>query len=214
MEPYKTAAEGWIYCIVNFRDRDMVKIGMTSRSMESRMKDANGSFTTDGFYIVVAKHVRKPYEREQAIHKILGQYRVTTNREFFDVRVPGVFDNVLRIFELMDGDVHPESKFRLDYMPRRARAPSASASPSPPKQLSEFSRIFWELFRRSADARRTVPVDTVETMLAERGFGDVTVDMQNLGFYPYEDARHQMVFRGLERAVGTIDFDAFRYMAE
>jgi hypothetical protein len=215
---YQSAREGWVYCIVNFRDRDHVKIGMTTRPMENRMKEANGTFMVDGFYIVIAKFVRNPYDREQTIHNILAEHRVTESREFFDVRRPGVFRRILQLFDLMDGDVHADSKLRLDYAPRRARTGTeddySAGSASKRAKLSEFSRTFWELFRRTEDAKRTVAVDVVEQVLSERGFGDVTVDMQNLGFYPYEDARHRMVYRGLERAVGTLDLSVFRYTGD
>ncbi len=215
---YQSAREGWVYCIVNFRDREHVKIGMTTRPMEHRMKEANGTFTVDGFYIVVAKFVRNPYDREQTIHNILAEHRVSESREFFDVRSPAVFRRILQLFELMDGEVHADSKMRLDYAPRRARSATSSPDPNTTNKrvkLADFSKTFWELFRRTEDAKRTVAVDVVEQSMSERGFGDITVDMQNLGFYPYEDARRGVVvYRGLERAVGTLDFHAFAYAGD
>ncbi len=113
-ENYKTAQEGWIYCICNYSDRTIVKLGMTL-NMERRMKEANNSFTVHGFYIVIAKFVQKPFEKEQIIHKIFDQYRVVHNREFFDVTKAGVFENILHIFNLVDGRVHPLSKRSLSY---------------------------------------------------------------------------------------------------
>jgi hypothetical protein len=111
---YKHANEGWIYCLCNYRDRTAVKIGMTL-DIERRMKEANNSFTIEGFYIVIAKFVQKPFQKEQIIHKIFAEYRVSSNREFFWVLKAGVFENILRVFDLVDGRTHPLSKRSLTY---------------------------------------------------------------------------------------------------
>lgn len=111
---YKHAEEGWIYCLCNYRDRTVVKIGMTM-DIERRMKEANNSFTVEGFYIIIAKYCTRPYEKEKIIHKIFDEYRVVHNREFFDVTRPNVFENILRVFDLVDGKVHPLSKRSLTY---------------------------------------------------------------------------------------------------
>lgn len=111
---YKTAEEGWIYCICNFRDREQVKIGMTL-NMERRLDEANNSFVSEGFYIVIAKFVKEPYRKEQVIHQIFHEHRVNPKREFFNVLQRGVFKKILQVFELLDGRVHPLSKRSLTY---------------------------------------------------------------------------------------------------
>lgn len=215
---YKSAREGWVYCIVNYRDRERVKIGMTTRPMELRMKEANGTFTVDGFYIAIAKFVRNPYQKEQAIHNILSEHRVSARREFFDVQRPGVFPKILQLFELMDGDTHADSKMRLDYEIRRARVSDFDSGDS---ENSENGRVrkraktfesFRDAFRsmyESAPETCFVPVQDVVRAMEERGFSDVTVDMQSIHMFPYENARRQMVYRGIRRI--TIDLSAFRY---
>ena len=80
---YKSAVQGWIYCLMNYRDRTNVKIGMTL-DIEDRLRAANGSFQIDGFFIVIAKWVNNPYEREQTIHRILKKKRLN----FFNIHFP------------------------------------------------------------------------------------------------------------------------------
>jgi hypothetical protein len=212
---YKTATDGWVYCIVNFRDRERVKIGMTTRPMENRMKEANGTFTVDGFYIAIAKFVRNPYEKEQAMHMILSEHRVSARREFFDVQTPGVFDKIVRLFDLMDGEVHAESKLRLDYNMRRARVstpPEENHAPAKrTRAMSSFRDAFWKSFE-SADLSRFVLVSDVVAEMEKQGFTDVSVDMQNIGLFPYENARRQMVYRAIQRK--TIDLSSFKYTEE
>ncbi len=111
---YKSAVQGWIYCLMNYRDRTNVKIGMTL-DIEDRLRAANGSFHIDGFYIVIAKWVNNPYEREQTIHRLLKNKRVNPKREFFDVTDPDSLKDILDIFSLIDGHEHPKSRKNFNY---------------------------------------------------------------------------------------------------
>jgi hypothetical protein len=111
----RNADFGWVYCLINPADTTKVKIGFTSIRLEDRLRQANNTFTADDYFIGIAKYVRKPYEREQAIHKILEKSRYRSDREFFTVNGESDFKRVLQIFSLMDGDEHPDSKKRLYY---------------------------------------------------------------------------------------------------
>ncbi len=111
----RNAEFGWVYCLINPMDTTKVKIGFTSLRLEERLKQANNTFIADDYYIGIAKYVRKPYEREQSIHRILERTRYRHDREFFVVNGETDFKKILQIFSLMDGDEHPDSKKRLYY---------------------------------------------------------------------------------------------------
>lgn len=98
-------AEGWVYCISNPSMPGLLKIGMTLRTPQERLKEANSSDTwrspTD-FIIEFAKRVHNPLQKERTLHKLLEQYdqRVNPKREFFEVNTA----TARLCFELMDGE--------------------------------------------------------------------------------------------------------------
>ena len=98
-------AEGWVYCISNPSMPGLLKIGMTLRTPQERLKEANSSDTWRPptiFIIEFAKKVRDPLQKERTIHKLLEQYdqRVNPKREFFEVNTA----TARLCFELMDGE--------------------------------------------------------------------------------------------------------------
>ena len=98
-------AEGWVYCISNPSMPGLLKIGMTVRTPQERLKEANSSDTwrpPTTFVLEFAKRVRDPLQKERTIHKLLEQYdqRVNSKREFFEVSTV----TARLCFELMDGE--------------------------------------------------------------------------------------------------------------
>lgn len=142
---YKTAEEGWVYCIANPRDPEQVKIGMTSKTtMEQRLKEASRTFVSEGFYIVIAMFVKKPYEREQRLHRILRDARVNPLREFFDVAACGGVERILDLFLLMEGTVHPASRKSLRFRSSRVVAPANVPQQPPPEHAPlDFSQFVY-----------------------------------------------------------------------
>jgi len=94
---------GYIYCITNPAMPGVVKIGMTRRTPEKRLADANhDTWNHTKFQLEFAKKVHDPEEKEKTIHKILelhGQ-RKTTSREFFTISP----DLAKLYFDLVEGD--------------------------------------------------------------------------------------------------------------
>lgn len=92
---------GFVYCIANSSMPDLVKIGMTSRTVEERLSEANSNSTWTPFpyHVEFAKWVLNAEQREKTLHRIFHSYRVSPNREWFRVPV----DTVRLHFELMDG---------------------------------------------------------------------------------------------------------------
>jgi hypothetical protein len=84
----------------------MLKIGMTERSPDIRLKEANTSDTwrpPTPYKIEFAKKVLNPKQKEITLHTILEQYgkRINSKREFFNISI----EEVKAFFELIDGEI-------------------------------------------------------------------------------------------------------------
>lgn len=100
---------GFIYCFSN-PSYLALKIGMTERTPEARLSEANSSDTwrpTD-FKIEFAKKVTNPKEKERTLHSLLEKYaeRINPRKEFFEVSR----EYVLSLFDLMDGEMWAETR--------------------------------------------------------------------------------------------------------
>lgn len=199
---YKTADEGWIYCICNFRDREQVKIGMTL-NMERRLDEANNSFVSEGFYIVIAKFVKEPYRKEQVIHQIFAEQRVNPKREFFNVLQRGVFKKIMQVFDLLDGRVHPLSKRSLTYrnystgsLLVQTISTTTNEVPvnNPVSKFSDefklfntqrFKDVFQREFQLTNSDNDKTRLDTIDQIMKINDVhGDVVVHMQGLQKFP------------------------------
>ena len=105
---------GYLYCFSNDSFSDMLKVGMTERTPEIRLNEANRSDTWRPPYpykIEFAKKVLNPKQKETTLHNLLSQYteRINPKREFFRVSR----EEVKTFFDLIDGDLwvkDPEEK--------------------------------------------------------------------------------------------------------
>ena len=98
-------SEGYIYCFSNSAFPKLLKIGMTQRTPEERLREANScTWCPNPYEIVLAKKVTKPREKEKSIHLLLSKYgnRENKNREFFEIEI----DEVKQFFNLIDGEYH------------------------------------------------------------------------------------------------------------
>ena len=98
--------EGYIYCLSNEAMLGIYKVGMTERTPEERLADANSSDTFRPplpYKIEFAKKVLDPKVKEAKLHKILEKYsdRVNPRREFFRAELELIRD----YFALLDGEV-------------------------------------------------------------------------------------------------------------
>ena len=78
---------GWLYILSRREEPDLLKIGMTTRSVTLRVKEINSA--TGLLYPFSARSVYKvkdPLLTEKQVHKILADYRVRSDREFFKVK--------------------------------------------------------------------------------------------------------------------------------
>jgi hypothetical protein len=89
---------GYIYAMSNKTMPGILKIGMTERTIEERLKEANGTFTLMPFVVEMSKKVLNCKEKEKCIHQILQSKRVNPKKEFFEVTI----EEIKPIFDLMD----------------------------------------------------------------------------------------------------------------
>jgi hypothetical protein len=138
--------EGWVYCISNENIRSakspnnvLLKIGMTERTPEERLAEANRSDTWRppvNYKIEFAKKVKNAFQKEKTIHKLLEQYneRVNRSREFFDISV----EKARLYFDLMDGEyLEPKEPENLKPAPieNLKPAPIENLKPAPIENL-------------------------------------------------------------------------------
>lgn len=102
-------SEGYLYCFSNESMPGILKIGMTERTPELRLNEANGSDTwkpPTPYKIEFAKKVLNPKQQETMLHKLLGEYteRINPKREFFRISV----EKARKFFDLIDEYVEEE----------------------------------------------------------------------------------------------------------
>jgi hypothetical protein len=98
--------EGYIYCFSNESMPGILKIGVTERTPEIRLNEANCCDTwrpPTPYKLESAKKVLDSRKKEIALHKALSRYseRINPKREFFRITV----EEVKLLIDLMDGEV-------------------------------------------------------------------------------------------------------------
>ncbi len=98
---------GYVYCFSNECMPGILKVGMTERKPEDRLRDANRANTwtpPTPYKVEMAKQVYYPKQKEMAIHKLLDIYgkRINPKREFFRSNV----DEIRSIFDIIDGEYY------------------------------------------------------------------------------------------------------------
>lgn len=77
---------GWLYILSRKDEPDILKIGMTTRSVESRVKEINSATGVLVPYSARAVfQVEDAKEAENLVFRLLSDYRIREDREFFDL---------------------------------------------------------------------------------------------------------------------------------
>jgi T5orf172 domain len=102
--------DGYIYCFSNPSMTGILKIGMTERTPEIRLSEANASDTwrpPTPYKIEFAKKIANAHGKEKTLHILLEQYtdRINPRREFFRVSP----EEIRKFFDLMDGEMWAET---------------------------------------------------------------------------------------------------------
>jgi len=98
--------DGYLYCFSNQSMPGILKVGMTERTPEIRLNEANSSDTwrpPTPYKIEFAKKVLNPKQKETTLHNLLSQYteQINPKREFFRVSS----EEVNTFFDLIDGNL-------------------------------------------------------------------------------------------------------------
>ncbi len=76
---------GWIYVLSTREDPSLLKVGMTVRSVEERVKEINAATgVAIPFGVRRCWRVSDPRAAERLAHQTLQEFRVRNDREFFD----------------------------------------------------------------------------------------------------------------------------------
>lgn len=77
---------GWVYVLSTRQQPDFLKIGMTTRSVSKRVDEINRATGIPIPYSARAVYrVRDAVAAERAVHLRLGDYRIRSDREFFNI---------------------------------------------------------------------------------------------------------------------------------
>lgn len=102
---------GWLYCFENVSMPGIYKIGLTMRTPEERLAEANASDTwrpPTPYTIVFTKRVRCAASKEKQLHNLLSElgFRVHPRREFFNAS----FSVITGLFALLDEEPIDQSE--------------------------------------------------------------------------------------------------------
>src|SRR5690606_13427568 len=94
LNPRPASARGWIYILSTRETPDLLKIGVTERTIEERVREINSATG-----IAIPFGVRAAWEIDEApvterdIHRLLADFRIRRDREFFRIS----FDSARRL---------------------------------------------------------------------------------------------------------------------
>ncbi len=150
--------DGYIYCFSNPVMPGILKVGMTERTPEVRLVEANASDTwrpPTPYKIEFAKKVSDASGKEKTLHTLLEQYteRINPRREFFRVSP----EEVRKFFDLMDGEMWTETHVEEE----EDEEEDTSADPAPRvKQASvKGCRDMTKCFTNGQRIRHTIGIN-------------------------------------------------------
>jgi hypothetical protein len=150
-------ADGYIYCFSNISMVGIVKVGMTERTPDIRLSEANNSDTwrpPTPYKMEFAKKVSNHKQKELALHNILTQYteRINPKREFFRASP----EEVRQFIDLMDGEVWVEKQ---DLITDEAEAENVDTVIA--LNSNKGCRNMVECFRNNQRIRHVIGVDNI-----------------------------------------------------
>jgi hypothetical protein len=93
--------DGYIYCLSNPSYDGIYKIGFTKNTdLCERTRQLYTTGVIHPFQIECAKKVYNCSHKEKLIHRYFDEFRVMSNREFFNVEL----DKIKLLFDIIDGD--------------------------------------------------------------------------------------------------------------
>lgn len=104
--------EGYVYALINPAMPGYVKIGMTTRSIDERIKELSSSTGVPHKYICVYYiKVNDCYLVEKKLHSLFKNERATNNREFFIINLNTVIDTMV---DIKNNDLYKIKKYVIN----------------------------------------------------------------------------------------------------
>jgi len=124
--------DGYIYCLSNPVYAGILKVGMTERTPEERIKELFTTGVPSPFKIEFAKRVKDPKGKESTLHILLDKYteRVWHRREFFRVSP----EEIRKFFDLIDGEMWSETRVEAEKKEEQEAEEDASSESAPRKK--------------------------------------------------------------------------------
>lgn len=89
---------GWIYILGNSHMRGILKIGRTDRSPRERVDElSSASGIPTPFILIWDEEVTDSVAAEEEIHRLLAEYRVSLDREFFRLDAKAAIEAVTNV---------------------------------------------------------------------------------------------------------------------
>ena len=130
---------GFVYCLSNRGHRNIYKVGLTTKTIEGRMKELYKTGVVYPFQCEFAKRVKDVFPTETLLHEKLSKYRCSKEREFFEAPLPVI----RKAFASINGTWHdhfhrpPEPKSAITCFgsdrKRRLKRKAHSHNPYAPK---------------------------------------------------------------------------------
>jgi hypothetical protein len=102
---------GYIYLLINYSMPGLLKIGLTTRPVDERMRELSGSTSVPTpFVLVFDVLVSDCRAAEKRLHDVLTEkgYRAASNREFFTAPIDQVIRAMLQIAEELPAQSIPD----------------------------------------------------------------------------------------------------------
>ena len=85
---------GYLYILSNPAFPDLLKVGKTADTPESRVRQLNSTGVPSAFIVNASFMVNEPAQIEAAAHKVLADFRHSKNREFFNVSLAVALETI------------------------------------------------------------------------------------------------------------------------
>ena len=149
--------DGYIYCFSNPSMPGILKVGMTERTPEERVKELFTTGVPLPFKIEFAKRVKDPKGKESSLHLLLEQYtdRVYPRREFFRVSP----EEVRKFFDLIDGEMWTEIRVEQEEEEEEEEDTSSETSPRVKANGVKGCRDMAKCFTNGQRIRHTIGIN-------------------------------------------------------
>lgn len=132
---------GYLYCFSNDSLKNLYKIGMTTRSVEERLKEANSStWCPPNFKVELFVKVNKVEEKEKILHQILEEFRCSSRREFFEVSL----DKIRLLFNLLQEEETKSENIALEVAKSKTEPKGMITTRSVEKKLDVYDEFISE----------------------------------------------------------------------